>query len=250
MSVIKTEQEIAIMREAGHKLARALYATLEQVKPGITPNDLDAFFVEQITAEGADPLFLGYHGFPKSICSSVNSEVVHGIPNNRPLEEGDIISIDSGLRWQGWCADMARTVAVGAITDDTQKLLTVTDESKTRGIEQMIAGNTIGDVGSAVQEYAESFGYGVVRSLVGHGIGKEMHEKPQLPNYGKPGKGTKLEVGMVLAIEPMINIGGPEVELDEQDGWTITTLDGTLSAHFEDTVAITENGPEVLTRLV
>lgn len=246
---LKTDQEISIMREAGHKLARALYATLEQVAPGVTTNELDAFFVEQITAAGAQPLFLGYHGFPKSLCTSVNGDVVHGIPNDRPLEEGDIIGIDSGLRWKGWCADMARTVAVGSIPEEVQQLLEVTEESKARGIAQMVAGNTIGDVGHAVQQYAESFGYGVVRSLVGHGIGQELHEEPQLPNFGKAGKGKKLQVGMVLAIEPMINIGDAAVTLDEEDGWTISTADGTLSAHFEDTVAITANGPEVLTRV-
>lgn len=249
MSKIKTPEQIAIMREAGHKLARALHATLEQVQPGVTTNQLDAFFVERIREEGAEPLFLGYNGFPKTICASVNNEVVHGIPADRVLEEGDIVGIDTGLRWKGWCADMARTVAVGTIDTSVQHLLDVTEEAKSIGIEQMRAGNTVGDVGAAVQQYVEENGFHVVRALVGHGIGQEMHEAPQLPNYGKPGRGEKLEVGMVLAIEPMVNVGTPEVEFDEKDGWTVRTLDATLSAHFEDTVAITENGPEVLTRL-
>lgn len=249
MSIIKTTEEIAIMREAGHKLARALFATLEQVQPGVTTNELDAFFAEQIKEQGAEPLFLGYHGFPKHICTSVNGDVVHGIPSDSVLEEGDIIGIDSGLRWKGWCADMARTVAVGEIPAEVQRLIDVTDESKALGIEQLRAGSTIGDVGAAVQTHAENAGFGVVRSLVGHAIGQEMHEEPQLPNYGKKGKGRKLEVGMVMAIEPMINIGDAAVEFDESDGWTVRTADGTLSAHSEDTVAITADGPEVLTRL-
>jgi methionyl aminopeptidase len=249
MKNIKTTEEIAIMREAGQKLARALFATLEQVKPGITTNELDEFFAARIKEQGAEPLFLGYHGYPKHICTSVNGDVVHGIPTDRVLEEGDIIGIDSGLRWKGWCADMARTVPVGEISEEAQRLITVADEAKALGIEQMRAGNTIGDVGAAVQTYSENAGFGVVKSLVGHGIGQEMHEAPQLPNYGKAGKGKKLEVGMVLAIEPMINVGGESVEFDEEDGWTVRTADGTLSAHSEDTVAITENGPEILTRL-
>lgn len=250
MSKTKTAQQIELMREAGHKLARALHATLEQVQPGVTTNQLDAFFAERIREEGAEPLFLGYNGFPKTICASVNNEVVHGIPSDRVLKDGDIVGIDTGLRWRGWCADMARTVAVGSVDASIQHLLDVTQEAKRLGIEQMHAGNTVGDVGAAVQEYIEENGFHVVRALVGHGIGEEMHESPQLPNYGKRGRGEKLAVGMVLAIEPMVNVGTAEVEFDEEDGWTVRTLDGTLSAHFEDTVAITENGPEILTCLI
>lgn len=248
MAIVKTAEELDLMRQSGAILAECLAEVLSQVEPGISTNDLDRFFMKAINKiDGVEPLFLGYHNYPKAICTSVNDEVVHGIPTDRILQDGDIIGIDCGVKYQGYCADMARTVVVGEVLPETQKLLSITEEAKAIGIKQMQPGNTIGDVGSAIQEFVESKGYSVVRVLVGHGIGTEMHEDPALPNYGKAGTGVTLEPGMVLAIEPMVNIGGPEVEVLD-DGWTVITTDGSLSAHFEDTVAITEQGPEVLTK--
>lgn len=237
------------MREAGRLLAQAVQQTIQSVRPGMTTADVDAVFAAAIAEQpNVQPLFLHYQGFPKTICTSVNDEVVHGIPGDRVLNDGDILSVDCGLRYNGYCADMARTIPVGTISEATQKLLDITRESRDLGIAEARPGNTIGDIGAAVQAHAEQSGFTVVRSLVGHGIGTELHEEPAVPNYGAPGSGMRLEAGMVLAIEPMVNAGVYDVTMDE-DEWTIRTADGALSAHFEDTVLITEEGPEVLTRL-
>lgn len=249
MGIIKTEKEIGLIRESGKILAEAVAITLDAVKPGVTTNDLDAVFVAAIKKHGADASFLGYKGYPKSICTSVNDEVVHAIPGAHVLQEGDIIGVDCGVRFKGYCTDMSRTVPVGQISDDLKKFLQVTHDALQSGIAQLQPGNTIGDVGAAVQKHADDNGYAVVRVLVGHGVGQDVHEEPQVPNYGKAGEGVKIEAGMVLAVEPMFNLGTADVEFDEKDGWTVRTADGALSAHFEDTIAVLETGPEVLTRV-
>lgn len=248
MAIIKTQDEIERMRESARILSIGVATILDVVEPGISSLELDDIFVRTIRAEGGEPAFLGYGGFPNSICASPNTEVVHGIPNDTPLEEGTIIGLDCGVIWEGYHSDMARTVAVGEISEEAQTLIDVTEHSLNLGIEQLVPGNTIGDIGFAIQQYIEPFGYGIVHALVGHGIGEELHEKPAVPNFGKQGRGQRLEAGMVLAVEPMINIGTPEVLFDKEDGWTVTTADDTLSAHFEDTILITEEGPEILTR--
>lgn len=249
MGIIKTEKEIELIRESGKILVEAVSITLDAVKPGVTTNDLDAVFVDAIKKYAAAASFLGYKGYPKSICTSVNDQVVHAIPGGQVLEEGDIIGVDCGVRFKGYCTDMARTVPVGQIPDELTQFLRVTHEALQSGIAQLHPGNTIGDVGAAIQKHANDNGYGVVRVLVGHGVGEDVHEEPQVPNYGKAGEGVKIEAGMVLAVEPMFNLGTADVELDEKDGWTVRTADGALSAHFEDTIAVLETGPEVLTQL-
>jgi methionyl aminopeptidase len=215
--------------------------------PGVTTAELDALARARTRERGAEPAFLGYHGFPASLCVSVNDEVVHGIPSaGRVLAEGDVVGLDFGAVLDGWYGDAARTVAVGAVGAEAARLLAAGEAALSRGIAQARPGGTTGDIGAAVQEYVEARGYSVVRDFVGHGIGRLLHEPPHLPNYGQRGRGEPLRPGMVLAIEPMVNAGRPEVEqLD--DGWTAVTADGSLSVHFEDTVAITENGPEILT---
>ncbi len=236
------------MRESGKILAQSVAAVLAQVKPGVTTDELDAFFVETIRALGAKPAFLGYKGYKKSICTSVNDQVVHAIPGKVRLVEGDIIGVDCGVVYAGMYTDMARTVPVGEIPPKTQRLLSVTEEALRAGVAAMVPGNTIGDISAAVQMVADREGYGIVRELVGHGVGHAVHEEPSVPNYGRAGKGLRLEVGMVLAVEPMFNMGRDAVVF-EDDGWTVRTADGTLSAHFEDTIAVTEAGPDVVTIL-
>ncbi|MCW1930393.1 MAG: type I methionyl aminopeptidase [Candidatus Kerfeldbacteria bacterium] len=248
MAIIKTKAEIAILREGGHILAEAMQHLSTAVRPGVTTNDLDKMFVEFITARGATASFLGYHGYAKSICTSINEEVVHGIPSDRMLQEGDIIGVDIGIRYKKFCTDMARTFAVGKISMPAQHLIDVTRNSLDEAIPVLRAGNTIGDIGATIQQCVEAEKCSIVRVLVGHGVGQSVHEEPQVPNYGKRGKGRVLEVGMVLAVEPMVNIGSSKVEFDEDDGWTVRTADRSLSAHFEDTIAILEDGPEILTR--
>jgi methionyl aminopeptidase len=248
MGIIKTAAEIQCMREGGAILADALYMLVEKAKPGMTTNELDRLFLDYITQRGATPSFTGYSGYPKAICTSVNDEVVHALPSDRVLQDGDIIGLDCGVRYKGYCTDMARTIAIGTIPKETQQLIDVAAESLQRAIPMLRAGNRIGDIGHAVQSYVEPFGYGIVRVLVGHGVGAKVHEDPQVPNYGKAGTGKVLEVGMVLAVEPMVNMGTEDVEFDEEDGWTVRTADGSLSAHFEDTIAITADGPVVLTQ--
>ena len=237
------------MREAGRVVAETKAVLAEAIKPGITTGELDRIAAQHIARLGAKPSFKGYMGYPATICVSLNEEVVHGIPSRRRIiREGDIVSIDVGAVVGGFHGDSAFTVGVGEIPNETQRLIEATKESLRLGIEQARAGARIGDISAAVQGHAEGLGYGVVRQYVGHGIGRALHEEPQVSNYGPPGRGHLLRPGMTLAIEPMLNIGGWEtVQLD--DGWTVVTADGSLSAHFEDTVALTENDAQVLTAL-
>jgi methionyl aminopeptidase len=234
------------MREAGRVTARALRAVGEAVVPGVTTAELDEVAVAVIEAAGAKPAFKGYHGFPATICASRNCEVVHGIPGKVRLVEGDIISIDMGAIVDGYFGDSARTFAVGNVSAEATALMDATRRSLEAGIAQCVPGHRLYDIGAAVQATAEAAGFSVVREYVGHGIGRAMHEEPQVPNYGTAGKGPELKAGMVLAIEPMINLGGAGVR-SLNDGWTVVTADGKLSAHFEHTVAVTEEGPYVLT---
>lgn len=234
------------MREGGRLLAEAVRIVIDAVRPGVTTAALDDIFVSVIGAMKAESSFLGYHGYPKTICTSVNDQVVHAIPGDRTLQEGDIIGIDCGIRYKGFCTDMARTVPVGAISSDAQQLIDATRESLARAIALVREGACIGDIGATVQEHVEALGYSVVRDLVGHGVGESVHEPPPIPNYGTRGRGERLRAGMVIAIEPMVNIGSPTVVFSD-DGWTVRTEDGTLSAHFEDTIAVTQEGFEILT---
>jgi methionyl aminopeptidase len=244
--VRRSAAELAIMREAGRVTARALAAVGRAVVPGVTTGELDEVAVAVIEGAGAKPAFLGYHGFPATICASRNCEVVHGIPGRVKLREGDIISIDMGAIVDGYFGDSARTFAVGRVSDEATRLLEATRLSLEAGIAACRPGGRLYDIGAAVQRVAEGAGFSVVREYVGHGIGRQMHEDPQVPNYGTAGKGPALLPGTVLAIEPMINAGTAAVR-QLQDGWTVVTADGALSAHFEHTVAVTEDGPLVLT---
>ncbi|KOA19879.1 methionine aminopeptidase 1 [Clostridium homopropionicum DSM 5847] len=246
MIIIKSDREIDYMKKAGKIVGETLALLQESIKPGITTDELDRIAEEYIKRNNSTPSFKGYYGFPASICTSINEEVVHGIPGKTVLKEGDIISIDCGTNYNGYHGDAARTFAVGQISKEAENLINITRESFFKGVEKAIVGNRLTDISSAIQEYAEARGYSVVRDYVGHGIGTKMHEDPEVPNYGRPGRGPKLMNGMVLAIEPMINIGGYQVETQSND-WTVVTKDGTLSAHYENTVAILSNGPEILT---
>jgi methionyl aminopeptidase len=248
MIIIKSPAEIEKMRQAGRKTARIMAGLEEMMKPGVTPLDLNEKAAEIIAKEGAKTAFKGYMGYPAHICVSVNEEVVHGIPRNRPLKEGDIVGVDLGAVYDGFYGDMARTFPIGKVTEEQNKLIQVTEESLWKGIEQCVPDNRLGDISHAVEQWVLKYGFSVVRDFVGHGIGTKMHEDPPVPNYGKPKTGPKLQVGMVLAIEPMVNLGAADVRI-LSDGWTVVTKDGKVSAHFEHTVAITENGPEVLTKL-
>jgi methionyl aminopeptidase len=249
MISLKSDRELKQMRKAGAAVAQILDEMAKMVQPGISTGELDRFAETRCKDLGVLPAFKGYHGFPATVCISVNDEVVHGIPSpKRILKNGDIVGLDFGVVYDGWYGDSARTLAVGEISQDAQKLIDVTQESLRRGIQECREGNRIFDIGHAIQNYVETFGYGVVREFVGHGIGRALHEEPQVPNYGPKGKGLLLKAGMVIAIEPMINAGGYEVKV-LKDGWTAVTVDHSLSAHFEHTVAITANGPEVLTAL-
>lgn len=241
---IKSPEEIECMRQAGAILRDCLLFLEEKVKPGITTKRLDEMAYDYITRHNSKPSFLGYGGFPGTICASPDDTVVHGFPNDKRLVEGQILSIDCGLIYKGWQADAARTVYVGEVSDEKKRLVETTRESFFEGVKQFKDGNRLGDISHAIQEYCESRGYGVVRSMVGHGIGREMHEDPSVPNYGKAGHGVRLQVGMVLAIEPMINMGTWQTH---EEGWKCVTLDGKPSAHYENTVALTENGAEILT---
>ena len=245
MIVVKTKEEIELMRESALIVSKTLGEVAKIVKPGITTMQLDAIAEECIRDHEAIPGFLGLYDFPNTLCMSPNSQVVHGIPNNTPLEEGDIISIDCGAIKNDFYGDHAYTFAVGEIAPETEKLLQVTKESLYVGIREFKINNRVGDVGYAIQQYCEAHGYGVVRELVGHGLGRKMHEDPEMPNYGRRGRGTKFIEGMVVAIEPMINMGTQRIK-QHRDGWTITTLDGKPSAHFEHDVAIVDGKPELL----
>lgn len=246
---LKTPEQIEAMRVAGRVSAKVLRKTGELVRPGITTYELDRFAENLLRMEGARPAFKGYGGFIGSICASVNDEIVHGIPSNEVvLQEGDIISIDTGGIVGGWYGDNAATFAVGQIDAESERLLEVTEQSMWAGIEAAQMGGRLGDIGYAVQSLAEAAGFGVVREYVGHGIGQNMHEDPHVPNFGKRGSGTKLKAGMVLAIEPMINAGDFRTKGPFADGWIVYTADGSRSAHFEKTVAITADGPEILTQ--
>lgn len=236
------------MRDAGRVVAETFEVLKEMVKPGVTTKELDQEAEDFIVRKGAKPAFKGYGGFPGTLCTSVNEEVVHGIPGLRKLENGDIISIDCGAVINGFVGDSALTLPVGTISQEAQQLLRVTEESLYAGIAQAVEGNRLSDVSNAVQKCVEKQGMSVVRDYVGHGIGAKMHEDPQIPNFGPPGRGPRLKKGMTLAIEPMVNLGTFEVRTLEDD-WTVVTLDGRLSAHFEHTIAITDDTPEILTKL-
>jgi methionyl aminopeptidase len=245
---IKSAAEIEKMRISGIALRKVHEAVRAEVRPGATTMDLERAANAMIEKLGAKAAFKGYHGFPAALCTSVNSEVIHGIPSDRgALREGDIVSVDCGVIIDGYYSDCAVTHAVGNIAPATQKLLRVTEASLYAAIDKAVVGGRLSDISHAVQSMCEAEGYGVVHEFVGHGIGKNMHEDPQVPNYGDPGKGPRLRAGMVLAIEPMINAGSPNVKVLE-DGWTAVTVDGSFSAHFEHTVAITKDGPVILTR--
>ena len=245
MIKVKTREEIEIMRESALVVSKTLGMLANEVKPGVTTLYLDKLAEDFIRSEGAIPGFLGLYDFPNTLCMSPNSQVVHGIPNKTTLKEGEIISIDCGALKNGFYGDHAYTFAIGEITSDIEKLLDATKQSLYEGIREFKAGNRVGDVGFAIKKFAEDNGYGVVRELVGHGLGKEMHEDPEMPNYGKRGRGKKFTEGMVVAIEPMINLGTHKIR-QHSDGWTITTLDNKPSAHFEHDVAIVNGKPELL----
>lgn len=248
MIVLKTSRELAIMREAGRISAMALKVAGEAVEPGVSTWEIDRVARKYIESQGAVPSFLGYGGFPASACISVNNVVIHGIPSKRQIiKAGDIVSIDIGAIYEGFNGDNAYTFACGDISAEAQRLLDATRESLYEGIKQAKAGNRLGDIGSAVQRYVEARGYSVVRDFVGHGVGAKLHEDPSVPNYGTPGRGVRLLPGMTIAIEPMVNQGRHEVQV-QKDGWTTVTRDGKLSAHFEHTIAITPDGPVILTK--
>ena len=246
MIIRKSEQEIEAMARAGRVVADTLALLGETVRSGLTTGELDELAEDYIRSQGGTPTFKGYHGFPASICASPNSMVVHGIPGEYRIEDGDLLSVDVGVTLNGFVADSAYTFAVGDIGEDAQRLLDVGQAALEAGIAEARAGNHIGDISNAVQRTVEEAGFSVVKSLVGHGIGRSMHEEPQIPNWGEPGRGPLLAAGMTLAIEPMITAGGPEVIVAE-DRWSISTDDGSLSAHFEHTVAVTDGEPRILT---
>jgi len=248
MIIGKSQKEIDKMRASGQLVGRVLQELRAMAAPGVTTLEIDRAAEKMIRDGGAYPTFKGYNGFPFSICASVNEQVVHGFPSEYELKEGDIFSIDVGATLDGFVGDTATTVAVGKVSDDRLLLMRITDECLQLAIDQCRVGNHLGDIGFAVQSHAEAHGYSIVRDYVGHGIGRRMHEDPQIPNYGKPGKGPKIKKGYVFALEPMVNMGSLHTKT-LADGWTVVTVDGQPSAHFEHTVAITEEGPEVLTRV-
>jgi len=246
MIELKTPHEIELMRKAGHVVAGLLQHVIERVRPGVKTKTLDEAAAAYIKAQGAQPAFLGYRGYPASICVSVNEEVVHGIPGERKIREGDVVSIDAGAIVSGFYGDAALTITVGAVPERAQQLVQTTQRALAAGIKQATVGHRLSDISHAVQQVVEQEGFGVVRDFVGHGIGRAMHEEPPIPNFGPPNMGPRLKAGMVLAIEPMVTMGRPDVEV-LSDGWTAVTKDRSLAAHFEHTVAITDRGTEVLT---
>jgi methionyl aminopeptidase len=249
---LKSPREIDIMRRANVIVAEVLEALKQRVAPGITTLELDALAEELTVKRKAIPAFKGYSVagkvFPRCLCVSINEEIVHGIPSNRALREGDIVGLDYGVIYDGFYGDSAVTVGVGKVSEEAKQLMEVTEQALYNGIDQLHAGKRLGDLGFAIQQIAEKAGYSVVRAFVGHGIGKKLHEEPPVPNYGEPDRGVRLREGMVLAIEPMVNAGSYEVEIKE-DGWTAITKDGSLAAHFEHSVAVTQNGPLILSKL-
>lgn len=245
MIIYKTPKEIEIMRQAAQIVSRTLGKIAEKIGPGVTPIELDALAEDYIRSQNAIPGFLGLYDFPNTLCVSVNDAVVHGIPDNKPFEDGDIVSVDCGAIFEGYYGDHAYTFEIGDVDPETKRLLEVTKECLKLGIAETKAGNRIGDIGFAIQQHAEKNGYGVVRDLVGHGLGKTMHEEPQVPNYGRRGRGKKIQDGLTIAIEPMINMGTERV-VQLEDHWTIVTEDGKPSAHFEHDVAVVNGKPEVL----
>ena len=247
MIVRKSSGELEAMREGGRITAACLKMLAKNVRVGVTTRELDQMAEDFIRSRGATPEFKGYQGFPASICASPNAMIVHGIPGSYRLKMGDIISLDVGVRYEGFVTDSATTVAVGEVSEDVEGLLKTTRQCLVEATEQVQVGKRLGDIGHAIQALAESRGYGVVRDLVSHGVGRKMHEDPQIPNYGRPGTGPRLLPGMTFAIEPMITLGDYNIRLSEWDGWAIYTADGSLAAHFEHTVAVTENGPWILT---
>ncbi|MBI4848114.1 MAG: type I methionyl aminopeptidase [Nitrospirae bacterium] len=248
MIILKSQDEIKRMAEACRIVAEVLEGIKQSVAPGITTKDLDNFAESFIVSKGARPAFKNYRGYPASVCTSRNEQVVHGIPSSTKLAEGDIISLDIGVYFKGFYGDAAITLPVGEVNNQAKNLISATEKALQTGIEKAVAGNRISDISSAIQTYVESQGLSVVRSFVGHGIGRELHEEPQIPNFGRPGEGPRLAEGMTLAIEPMVNAGGWEVVILD-DGWTAVTKDGCLSAHFEHTIAITKDSNVVLTKL-
>ncbi len=249
MIKLKNSEQLEKMKEAGRITGEALYLAGEAIKEGVSTYELDSIVRAHIEKQGAKPSFLGYGGFPESACISINDEVIHGIPSKkRILREGDIVKVDVGAFYRGFHGDAARTFGVGNITEEAKKLIEVTKQCFYKGAEQAVIGNRIGDIGSAIEIHAVNGGFSVVRSYVGHGVGHELHEDPEVPNYGNPGRGARLCAGMTLAIEPMVNVGTYAVKV-LGDGWTVKTADGKLSAHYENTVAITEDGPILLTEI-
>jgi methionyl aminopeptidase len=247
--ILKSPAEIERMRVPCRMVAEILAILAENIKPGVATRDLELIADSEAKKRNAKSAFKGYHGYPSALCCSPNDQVVHGIPTDKPLQNGDIISLDFGILYDGFYGDAAVTLPVGTVSDEAKALVTATEESLYRGIARAECGNRLFDISSAIQSFVENLGYSVVRDFVGHGIGRSLHEDPQIPNYGTPGKGLVLKPGMVLALEPMINQKSYHVKVLD-DGWTVKTLDGGLSAHFEHTVAITDKGPDILTRLV
>jgi methionyl aminopeptidase len=243
--IYKTEEQIEQVRESANVLSRLLVEIATVIKPGITTLSLDKLAYDFIHDNGGTPAFLNYHGFPYSLCISVNDQIVHGFPSDYIIKEGDIVSVDGGVNLNGFISDSAYTFGIGEISKEAQLLLDVTKASLQKGVEQAVAGKRVGDISSTIQEYVQPYNFGIVRELVGHGVGLHLHEKPEVPNYGKRGSGPKLEQGLVICIEPMINAGKAGVQFWE-DGWTVSTIDGKLSAHFEQMVAIRKGQPDVL----
>ncbi|MDR6226935.1 type I methionyl aminopeptidase [Desmospora profundinema] len=246
MIILKSSKEIERMRRAGRIVYEAHQLVRDAIRPGITTKEIDRIVEAYIRKQGAVPSFKGYNGFTGSVCASVNEELVHGIPGDRVLVDGDIISVDIGAYLDGYHGDSAWTYPVGTVSEEASRLLSVTEESLYRGLKQAIAGNRIGDISHAIQSFVEDAGYSIVREYVGHGVGQNLHEEPGIPNFGPPGKGPRLKSGMTLAVEPMVNVGARHVKT-LADNWTVVTEDGSLCAHFEHTIAITEDGHEILT---
>jgi methionyl aminopeptidase len=247
MITIKSNREIELMKQAGRIVAETHNILEKAIRPGITTNELDHIAEQYIHSQDAIPSFKGYSGFPASICASVNEQVVHGIPGLNKLKDGDIISIDIGAIYKGYHGDAAKTYIVGSVSEEAKRLIKVTQESFYEGIKYAIEGNRLSDISAAIQQYVEKHGYSVVREFVGHGIGRQMHEEPQIPNYGNPGRGPRLRAGMTLAIEPMVNAGTHQVRI-LSNNWTVVTVDGKLSSHYENTILITKEQPEILTK--